>query len=56
MLPDAAKQVVSGTNVVSASGSALEDVGEIHGKKKARISWPFIFWLPGTDSNCRPSG
>ena len=37
---------ISGTNVVSASGSALEDVGEIHGKKKARISWPFHFLAP----------
>ena len=57
MLPDAAKQVVSRSNIVSTSGFALEDIGpECHGKEKARISWPVIFWLPGTDSNCRPSG
>jgi hypothetical protein len=35
----------------------LEDIDpECHGKEKARKSWPIIIWLPGTDSNCRPSG
>ena len=57
MLAEAAIWVAAVTTVKSASGLALEDIGpEFHCKKKARISWPIIFWLPGTDSNCRPSG
>ena len=57
MLSDAAGEVVSGANVVAACGFALEDVGpKFHDKEKARKSWPVIFWLPGTDSNCRLSG
>jgi len=57
MLSDAARQVVSGTKIESASGFALEDIGpECHGKEKARKSWPIIFWLPGTDSNPAEDG
>ena len=57
MLAEAAIWVAAVTTVISASAFALDDVGpEVHGKKKARISWPVIIWLPGTDSNCRPSG
>ena len=47
MLAEAAIWVAAVTTVVPTTTFALEDVGpECHGKK-ARISWPVIFWLPG---------
>jgi hypothetical protein len=55
-LAEAAIWVTAVTTVISASGFALEDVGpEFHGKKKARISWPVIFWLPGIPLRAGPT-
>ena len=50
-----AANIAGVTAVISACGFALEDVGpECHGKK-ARISWPVIFWLPGIPLKAGPT-
>ena len=47
MLPDAAKQVVSRSDIVSTSGLRLQDIGEIHCKKGSLAAAHEIFGSPG---------
>ena len=56
MLAEAAIWVAAVAAIVPTSIFALEDVGpELHDKKKARISWPVIFWLPGIPLQAGPT-
>ena len=61
MLPEALFNITGLAAIVSTGGFTLDDIDpvrQVFPIKKARLNESGLeySWLPGTDSNCRPSG